>query len=54
MGSGAGRCGAACVLSQYERDLLNMRDQAGCPLAHEERWGPKILIKYRPVVLRRG
>ena len=42
------------MLSQCERDLLNMRDQAGCPLAHEERWGHKILIKYRPVVLRRG
>ena len=24
---GVGRCRAACVLSQYERDLLTMRDQ---------------------------
>jgi hypothetical protein len=54
MCSGAGRCGAACVLSQGERDLLNMRDQAGCPLANEARWGPKVLLKSRPVVLCRG
>ena len=52
--SGAGRCGAVFVLSQCERDLLSMRDQAGYLLANEERWGPKILIKYRPVVLCRG
>jgi hypothetical protein len=52
--SGAGRYGAAFVLSQYERDLLNMRDQDGYPLANEARWDPKILITYRPVVLRRG
>src|SRR4029434_10196611 len=52
--SGAGRYGAAFVLSQYERDLLNMRDQAGCPLANEARWYPKILIIYTPAVIRRG
>ena len=52
--SGAGRYGAAFVLSQYERDLLNMRDQAGCPSANEARWEPKILITYRPGVLYRG
>src|SRR5262245_23618415 len=51
--SGAGRRGAACVLSQGERALLNMREQAGCPLANEVRWSPKVLIKSRPVVLRR-
>ena len=52
--SGAGRYGAAFVLSQYERDLLNMRDQAACPLANEARWDPKILLTYTLVVLCRG
>src|SRR5215510_3435787 len=34
--SGAGPCGAASVLSQCERDLLNMRDQASDQLTREE------------------
>jgi len=39
-------CGAAWVLSQYERDLLNMRDQAGRQLA------PAVNVIIRPDKIR--